>query len=101
MAFRRRFLNDAICIADNWRINSDFVSIFCSLKFSKDQILKISEILTHKRNYDFWKPIILIKDLMPDFSVFNFTANRNFVFNLRSVVLRKLQFYQIAEEILR
>ena len=82
-------------------MNRDFVNIFCSLKFFKDQILKISEIFTQKRNYDFWKPIILIKNLMPDFSVFSFRTNRNFVFYFRFVVLRKLQFYEIAEEFLR
>ena len=96
-----RFLNDATCKADNWRLNRDFANIFCSFKFSNDQILKISEILTKKRNYDFWKSIILIIDLMPDFSVFNFRANHNFIFEIRSVVLWKFQFYEIAEHLLR
>ena len=36
-------------------------------------MLKISEILTKKRNYDFRKSIILISDLMPVFSVLNLT----------------------------
>ena len=69
---RTIFLNDATCIADNWRLNSDFANIFCSFKFSNDKILKISEIFTKKRKYDFWKPIVLINDLMPDSGVFNF-----------------------------
>ena len=63
------FLNDATCIADNWPIVRDFVNIFCSLKLNEDQIRELSEILTKKRNYDFRKTIILIRDLMPDFSV--------------------------------
>ena len=98
---RTIFLNDATCIADNWRLNRDFANIFCSFKFSNDQILKISEILTKKRNYDFWKSIILLIDLMPDFSVFNFRTNHNFIFEIRSVVLWKFQFYEIAEHLLR
>ena len=35
------------------RINRYFAKIFCSFKFSKYQILEISEILTKKRNNDF------------------------------------------------
>ena len=38
---------------------------------------------------------------MPDFGVLNFRANRNFIFEIRSVVLLKSQFYEIAEEFLR
>ena len=91
-----RFLNDATCKADNWRLNRDFANIFCSFKFSKDQILKISDILTKKRFYDFRKPIILISDLMPDFGVLNFRANRNFISEIRLVVLLNSQFYEIA-----
>ena len=38
---------------------------------------------------------------MPDLDVLNFRANRNFILEIRSVVLRKSQFYEIAEEFLR
>ena len=79
-------------------LTRDFANIFCSFKFSKDQILKISDILTKKRNYDFRKPIILISDLMPDFSALNLRANRNFIFGIRLVVLLKSQFYEITEK---
>ena len=82
-------------------LTRDFDNIFCSFDFSKDQILKISDILTQRRNYDFRKPIVLISDLMPEFGVFYFRANRNFIFEIRSVVLLKSQFYEIAEEFLR
>ena len=61
----------------------------------------MSEILTKKRNYDFWKSIILIIDLMPDFSVFDFRANHSFIVEIRSVVLWKFYFYEIAEHLLR
>ena len=76
MSPRGRFLkfDDSTCIADNWPIFRDFVNLFCSLKFSEDQILEISEILTKKRHYDFRKTIILICDLMSGFSVYNFWA---------------------------
>ena len=95
------FLNDATCIADNGPIFRDFVNLFCSFKFCEDQILEISEILTKKRNYDFRKTIILICDLMPDCSAFNFRAYRYFISDICQVVLRKFQFYEIVDECLR
>ena len=42
---------------DNCPLYRDFGNIFCSSKFCKDQILKISEILTQNRNYDFRKSL--------------------------------------------
>ena len=64
-------------------------------------MLKVSEILTKKRNYDFRKSIILISDLMPVFSVLNFRADGYFVLEICQADLRKFHFYEISEELLR
>ena len=64
-------------------------------------MLKISEILTKKRNYDFRESIILISDLMSGFSVSNFRADRFFILEIRQANLCKFHFYEISEELLR
>ena len=64
-------------------------------------MLKTSEILTKKRNYDFRKSIILISDLMPVFSVLNFRADGYFVLEICQEDLRKFHFYEISEDLLR
>ena len=64
-------------------------------------MLKISEILTIKRNYDFRKLIILMSDLMQDFCVIKVRANGYFILETRQVDLRKFLLYEIAEEFLR
>ena len=94
-------MNDATCIADNIPIYRDFVNIFGSFKFAKDQLLKISEILTKKRNYDSRKSIILISDLMPVFSVLDFRADGYFVLEIRQADPHKFHFYGMSEESLR
>ena len=38
---------------------------------------------------------------MQDFSVLNFSADGYFIFEIRQVDLRKFQFYEIAEQLLR
>ena len=64
-------------------------------------MLKISEVLTKKRNYDFRKSIILKNDLIPDFSVSNFRSNGYLIRYICQVDLREFHFYEIAGEILR
>ena len=62
-------------------------------------MLKISEILTNKRNYDFRKLIIFISDLMQDFGVIKVRANAYFILETRQVDLRKFHLYEIARKI--
>ena len=64
-------------------------------------MLKFSEILTKKRNYDFRKSIILISDLMAVYSVLNFRADGYFALEICQADLRKFHFYEIWEDLLR
>ena len=57
--------------------------------------------MTVDSHYDFRKTIILLSDLMPDFSVSNFRAYRYFISYICQVVLRRFQFYEIVDECLR
>ena len=59
------------------------------------------KILTKKRNYDFRESIILISDLMSDFSVSNFRVDGYFVLEIPQADLRKFHFYETSEEMLR